>query len=68
MLLPHSLVIKLGNVAGGGPYRVVDHMDTIAKNTRGLSLLLDLNWDRFFFAGAIAAALGASVALSTVAH
>ncbi|WP_432450078.1 hypothetical protein [Aliiroseovarius marinus] len=43
-------------------------MDTIAKNTRGLSLLLDLNWDRFFFAGAIAAALGASVALSTVAH
>ncbi len=34
-------------------------MQTILRNTRGLSLLINLNWDRLLFIGAILAALWA---------
>lgn len=37
------------------------------KNTRqGLAVLVDLNWDRFLYAGALALALGASVVLHSL--
>lgn len=34
-------------------------MQTIQTSYRGLSLLMDLNWDRALYAGAIVAALAA---------
>lgn len=38
-------------------------MEHIQQGARGLSLLFDLNWDRLFYIGAIAAGLGAGAAL-----
>ncbi|WP_421704211.1 hypothetical protein [Aliiroseovarius sp.] len=38
-------------------------MEHIQQGARGLSLLVDLNWDRLFYIGTIAAALGAGAAL-----
>ena len=41
-------------------------MSTMQKGSNGLAVLVDLNLDRFLFAGGLLAALGASVALSTL--
>ncbi|WP_275391861.1 hypothetical protein [Aliiroseovarius sp. Z3] len=38
-------------------------MDRMDRGSTALAVLVDLNWDRFFFAGAITAALGLSAAL-----
>lgn len=43
-------------------------MERIERSTRGLTLLVDLNWDRLMFAGAIVAALGLSTLLSALLH
>ncbi len=40
-------------------------MQTLTHGARGLSLLVDMNWDRFLFVGAIALAL---VAASHLGH
>lgn len=42
-------------------------MQTIAKGYRGLSLLIDVNWDRVLFPAAIAAALWAGAVLGQIA-
>ncbi len=34
-------------------------MQTIMENTRGLTLLINLNWDRIIFLATLLAALGA---------
>lgn len=41
-------------------------MQTIENSYRGLSLLVDLNWDRVLYVGTISLALGASAWLSTL--
>ncbi|WP_371171096.1 hypothetical protein [Aliiroseovarius sp. 2305UL8-7] len=41
-------------------------MSTVQRGSTGLAVLIDLNLDRVLFAGGIMAALGASVALSTL--
>jgi hypothetical protein len=42
------------------PLRVREEkMQAIQNGYRGVSLLMDLNWDRAFFIGAITVALGA---------
>ena len=41
-------------------------MDRMDRGTHGLAVLVDLNWDRFLYAGAILAALGLSAALHTI--
>ncbi|WP_281502645.1 hypothetical protein [Aliiroseovarius sp. F47248L] len=38
-------------------------MDRADRGSTALTVLVDLNWDRFFFAGAISAALVLSAAL-----
>lgn len=40
-------------------------MTSIAQQTRGLSLLVRINWDRLFYAVAVAAALWAGSVLGT---
>lgn len=40
-------------------------MHTMQKSYRGLSLLMDLNWDRFLFVGGIAIALAAGAWLGS---
>lgn len=39
-------------------------MQTIQQGVRGFTLLMNLNWDRLFFVGAIALALGLASMLS----
>ncbi|UOA14636.1 MULTISPECIES: hypothetical protein [Sulfitobacter] len=41
-------------------------MHLIQGSTRGLGLLLDLNWDRAFFGAAIAAALSAGAFVASL--
>lgn len=41
-------------------------MQTIQVSYRGLSLILDLNWDRAFFVLAIAAALSAGAFVASL--
>ncbi|MEM9552547.1 MAG: hypothetical protein AAGA05_15305 [Pseudomonadota bacterium] len=41
-------------------------MQTIQNSYRGLSLLMDLNWDRVLYVGTISLALGAGAWLSTI--
>ncbi|WP_375227623.1 hypothetical protein [Roseobacter sp. S98] len=42
-------------------------MQAIQSGYRGLSLLMDLNWDRFLYVGTIGLALGAGAWLASVA-
>jgi hypothetical protein len=44
-----------------------DEMQTIQNSYRGLSLLMDLNWDLVLYLGAITAALVASMYIGTLA-
>ncbi|MEM9576775.1 MAG: hypothetical protein AAF999_07150 [Pseudomonadota bacterium] len=39
-------------------------MQTVHKGYRGLSLLMDLNWDRALYIGTITLALGAGAVLA----
>lgn len=41
-------------------------MQLIQSGTRGLGLLVDLNWDRLLYLGAILAALGAGTLLGSL--
>jgi hypothetical protein len=41
-------------------------MEHIQHGYRGLSLLMDLNWDRLLYIGTIAFALGAGAFLGTI--
>jgi hypothetical protein len=41
-------------------------MQAVQNGYRGLSLLVDLNWDRVFYIGTIAVALGAGAWLGTL--
>ncbi|MEE4187566.1 MAG: hypothetical protein V2I76_03860 [Roseobacter sp.] len=41
-------------------------MNTIHQGYRGLSLLMDLNWDRLLFVTALTAGLGAGAWLATL--
>lgn len=40
-------------------------MHTLVERTRGLSLLINVNWDRLFYAAAIVVALWAGSAIGT---
>jgi len=42
-------------------------MEHIQQGYRGFTLLVDLNWDRLLYVGAIAVALGLSAYLASVA-
>ena len=42
-------------------------MQTIQNSAKGLGLLVDMNWDRFFFVGAITLALFAASNLGYLA-
>ncbi|WP_275116075.1 hypothetical protein [Aliiroseovarius subalbicans] len=41
-------------------------MEQIQQSYRGLSLLMDLNWDRLLYVGTIAGALGTGAFLGTL--
>lgn len=41
-------------------------MRAISQNTQGLSLLIELNWDRLLFVTAIGAALAASAYMGSL--
>lgn len=41
-------------------------MEHIQHGYRGLSLLVDVNWDRLFYIGSVALALGAGAYLGTL--
>lgn len=41
-------------------------MQAVQNGYRGLSLLMDLNWDRIFYVGTIVAALGAGAWIGTL--
>lgn len=41
-------------------------MHTLVERTRGLSLLINVNWDRLFYAVAIVVALWAGSVLGTI--
>ncbi len=41
-------------------------MEHIQQGYRGLSLLMDLNWDRLFYVGTIVLALGAGAYMGTL--
>ncbi len=41
-------------------------MQTIQHEYRGLSLLMDLNWDRLLYVGTLAFALGAGAYIGSV--
>lgn len=41
-------------------------METVQHGYRGLSLLMDLNWDRLLFVGTITVGLGAGAWLATL--
>jgi hypothetical protein len=41
-------------------------MQTIQHGYRGLSLLMDLNWDRLLYVGTLAFALGAGAYIGSV--
>ncbi|KIN60916.1 hypothetical protein Z945_1899 [Sulfitobacter noctilucae] len=41
-------------------------MQTIQSSYRGLSLLMDLNWDRVLYVGVIALALGAGAFIGSL--
>lgn len=41
-------------------------MQTLSQSYRGLSLLVDLNWDRILYVGAIAAALLAGAYIGSI--
>lgn len=43
-------------------------MYDIQRTYRGLHLLMDLNWDRLFYVGTIAAALGCGALLGSFLH
>ncbi len=42
-------------------------MQAMQNGYRGLSLLMGLNWDRFFYVGTIALALGAGAWIGSLA-
>ncbi len=43
-------------------------MEQIQQGYRGLSLLMQINWDRLLYGGTIAAALGAGAWLGTLVN
>lgn len=43
-------------------------MEHIQQGYRGLSLLMDLNWDRLLYVATIAFALGAGAWIGTLLH
>ena len=43
-------------------------MQTIFHGYRGLSLLVDINWDRLLYLGTLAAALGCGALIGGVVH
>lgn len=43
-------------------------MEHIQQSYRGLSLLMDLNWDRLLYGGTIALALGVGSYIGTFFH
>jgi len=53
-------------VETGGNTHELAMMHVLQGSYRGLSLLLDLNWDRAFFAAAIAAALSAGAFVASL--
>lgn len=43
-------------------------MEHIQQGYRGLHLLMDLNWDRLFYLGALTAALGCGAMMGHIIH
>jgi len=43
-------------------------MEQIQQSYRGLSLLMQINWDRLLYVGTIAVALGAGAWMGTLVH
>ena len=43
-------------------------MEHIQQSTRGLGLLMDLNWDRLLYIGTLAAALGCGALVGNMIH